>query len=264
MAGRWTPTPCLPKAADCLRANRVAEARALFARAAAAGSRKAAVIHCNLVASGVDWDEGLAAVALRWPRSSPRCRRELEIVEAMTPGPPRAGEVVGETPHVVLFRKLFTEAECRYLIEAATRCWRRRSWSTPRPAGSGPIRCGSRTGWAPPCRLKIPRCTRSTPHRRRERHRRRAGRAAAGAALPPGGEYKPHFDAIPGFANQRILTMIVWLNEDYEGGETMFLKTGAKVRGGPATRCGSATRCRTGRAIPTPAMPACPSRRARS
>jgi prolyl 4-hydroxylase len=47
----------------------------------------------------------------------------------------------------------------------------------------------------------------------------------------PGGEYKPHFDAIPGFANQRILTMIVWLNEDYEGGETMFMKTGAKLRG---------------------------------
>ena len=47
----------------------------------------------------------------------------------------------------------------------------------------------------------------------------------------PGGEYRPHFDAIPGFANQRILTMIVWLNEDYEGGETMFMKTGAKIRG---------------------------------
>ena len=47
----------------------------------------------------------------------------------------------------------------------------------------------------------------------------------------PGGEYKPHFDAIPGFANQRILTMIVWLNEDYEGGETMFAKTGAKFKG---------------------------------
>ena len=47
----------------------------------------------------------------------------------------------------------------------------------------------------------------------------------------PGGEYKPHFDALPGFANQRILTMIVWLNEDYEGGETMFLRPGAKFKG---------------------------------
>ena len=47
----------------------------------------------------------------------------------------------------------------------------------------------------------------------------------------PGGEYRPHFDAIPGFANQRILTMIVWLGEDYEGGETLFMKTGARLKG---------------------------------
>jgi prolyl 4-hydroxylase len=36
----------------------------------------------------------------------------------------------------------------------------------------------------------------------------------------PGGEYKPHFDAIPGVRQSAVLTMIVWLNEDYEGGET--------------------------------------------
>lgn len=48
----------------------------------------------------------------------------------------------------------------------------------------------------------------------------------------PGGECKPHFDAIPGFSNQRIMTMIVWLNDDYEGGETMFMKPGAMLKGG--------------------------------
>ena len=47
----------------------------------------------------------------------------------------------------------------------------------------------------------------------------------------PGGEYRPHFDAIPGFDNQRILTMIVWLSEAYEGGETLLMKTGAKLKG---------------------------------
>jgi prolyl 4-hydroxylase len=46
-----------------------------------------------------------------------------------------------------------------------------------------------------------------------------------------GEEYKPHIDAIPGFANQRVLTMIVWLNDDYEGGETSFLAPGLKLRG---------------------------------
>jgi prolyl 4-hydroxylase len=47
-----------------------------------------------------------------------------------------------------------------------------------------------------------------------------------------GGEYRPHFDAIDGLANQRILTMIVWLNDGYEGGETIFLHNSLRVKGG--------------------------------
>jgi prolyl 4-hydroxylase len=47
----------------------------------------------------------------------------------------------------------------------------------------------------------------------------------------PGGEYRPHFDSIPGFANQRAMTMLVWLNDDYEGGETHFPTAGLKLKG---------------------------------
>jgi len=219
------------EAAARLRANRLAEARALFARAAAAGSRKAAVIHCNLVASGVDWEEGLGLLR-DLARSSPRCRRELESVEAMTPGPPPAGEVVSEAPRIVLFRKLFTEAECRYLIEAATPML---APSVVVDAATGrqrpdPVRISDGIGFTLP--LENP-----AVHALNRRIAAASGTdVAQGEPLQvlryrPGGEYKPHFDAIPGFANQRILTMIVWLNEGYEGGETMFAKTGAKFKG---------------------------------
>lgn len=47
----------------------------------------------------------------------------------------------------------------------------------------------------------------------------------------PGQEYKPHSDALPGEANQRILTMLVYLNDGYRGGETLFLANRLKVRG---------------------------------
>jgi prolyl 4-hydroxylase len=47
----------------------------------------------------------------------------------------------------------------------------------------------------------------------------------------PGQEYRPHHDALPHTDNQRILTMLVYLNDAYEGGETMFLKTGLAVKG---------------------------------
>jgi prolyl 4-hydroxylase len=49
----------------------------------------------------------------------------------------------------------------------------------------------------------------------------------------PGGEYRPHFDAIPGFANQRVMTLLVWLNDGYEGGETHFPTPGLKLKGRP-------------------------------
>ena len=46
----------------------------------------------------------------------------------------------------------------------------------------------------------------------------------------PGQQYHPHmdWDLLP---NPRIMTALVYLNEDYQGGETLFVKTGLKVRG---------------------------------
>jgi prolyl 4-hydroxylase len=47
----------------------------------------------------------------------------------------------------------------------------------------------------------------------------------------PGQQYRPHHDGLPSAANQRINTLIVYLNEDYDGGETEFLASGLRVKG---------------------------------
>jgi prolyl 4-hydroxylase len=47
----------------------------------------------------------------------------------------------------------------------------------------------------------------------------------------PGAEYKPHLDALPAESNQRILTVLVYLSDDYQGGETHFPGTGLSFRG---------------------------------
>lgn len=47
----------------------------------------------------------------------------------------------------------------------------------------------------------------------------------------PGQEYRPHTDALPGVANQRQCTALVYLNEGYEGGATRFDKLGFEFRG---------------------------------
>lgn len=47
----------------------------------------------------------------------------------------------------------------------------------------------------------------------------------------PGQEYRPHFDALPGLANQREWTAIFYLNDGYEGGATTFPSLGLTIRG---------------------------------
>ena len=52
----------------------------------------------------------------------------------------------------------------------------------------------------------------------------------------PGGHYLPHQDALNDVDNQRMYTFIVALNDDYEGGETIFpnLKQSYKLEVGDA------------------------------
>ena len=46
-----------------------------------------------------------------------------------------------------------------------------------------------------------------------------------------GQEYKPHFDFVRSEHNQRFKTVLVYLNHDYKGGETVFPEIGLKVKG---------------------------------
>lgn len=45
----------------------------------------------------------------------------------------------------------------------------------------------------------------------------------------PGQQYRPHLDGLTGVLNQRILTVLVYLNDGYAGGATAFPKLGISV-----------------------------------
>jgi prolyl 4-hydroxylase len=72
----------------------------------------------------------------------------------------------------------------------------------------------------------------------------------------PGQEYKPHVDALPGVKNQRHWTVLVYLNDGYDGGETHFPELGVTIRGRPRRRAD--LRQRRSR---WPSRPSDPSRR---
>ena len=143
------------------------------------------------------------------------------------------GEVVCETPHITLFRGLFTAGECRYLAEAAA------------PMLAPAVVVDAKTGRQVPDPVRTSQSAGFTwPLENPAVHALNRRIAAASATAPeqgeplqvlryrPGQAYKPHFDAIPGFSNQRAMTMLVWLNTDFDGGETAFPAAKMKLRGG--------------------------------
>ncbi|HPU16546.1 MAG TPA: 2OG-Fe(II) oxygenase, partial [Polymorphobacter sp.] len=47
----------------------------------------------------------------------------------------------------------------------------------------------------------------------------------------PGDEYRAHLDTLPGVDNQRHTTVLTYLNDDYDGGATVFTESGLEVKG---------------------------------
>jgi prolyl 4-hydroxylase len=213
----------------------------LFRQAAGAGRVDAAVIYCNLLAAGVGgprrWNEALRLLAAL-AEVNPRSRLELERVEAMAltvdgdPVEVPRGELLCEAPAITRFERLFCAEECAWLASAGAPMLEPAVVIDPATGRQrpDPVRVCDSVGFTWP--LENPAI-----------HALNRRLAAASGTSPgqgeplqllryrPGGEYRPHFDSIPGFANQRAMTMLVWLNDDYEGGETHFPTPRLKLKG---------------------------------
>jgi prolyl 4-hydroxylase len=220
----------------------VQQARDLFLRAGEAGRLDGARTYVNLLAAGVggpaDWPDALARLRGMADGGDARSRAALALLDAMAlaedggPVSVPQGEPICESPRALRFDDIFTPAECAYLIEAATPLM---SPSVVVDERSGrlvphPIRTSDTALF--PWLLADPAIT--------ALNRRLA--VASGTALDqgeplqvlrytPGQQYRDHLDAIAGASNQRIMTMIVYLTDDYDGGETRFVQAGIDHRG---------------------------------
>jgi prolyl 4-hydroxylase len=217
------------------------EARRLLALAGAKGDSEAALLHAAFLASGVggpdDWPGALAALGVLAGREK-RAADQLRLIGAMDLGPDgfpkRAAAVrrLSEAPEVTAAEAFLTEDECAYL----------------RAAGEPALE---------PSVVVDPATGRMVPHPVRTSdaavfgvyaedlvinafNRRMAAlsgtRPDQGEPLQllryrPGGEYRAHMDALPAEPNQRVLTILVYLSDDYKGGETVFPRIGLSFRG---------------------------------
>jgi prolyl 4-hydroxylase len=221
----------------------LAASRALFERAAALGDDASAAVTRAFVAGGVggpaDWPR-----AVRLLRDAaiedPQANAQLQLIRTMDLGPtgdPAAecrSEILCERPEVRRFPGLFTPAECAFLIETAKPMLQPSVVVDPRTGRQvpNPVRTSSAAGF--PFTDENPAI-----HALNRRLAAasgtdvRAGEPLQVLRYAPGEQYHEHSDALPGVAatQQRVLTFLVYLDEDYEGGETSFPAVGLKVRG---------------------------------
>lgn len=153
------------------------------------------------------------------------CEKRLSEVSPRT---------VSANPYIALYPGLFSPAECRYLMTLGTP-WLERAMVVDEATGQGrldPVRDADSS---------------SFPHLAEDLVVQAINRCIATATgtepgwgepltilrYVPGQQYRPHHDAFGADKKAvRQLTALIWLNADFEGGETHFPDLKVKVRGG--------------------------------
>lgn len=216
--------------------------RALFGQAGALGHAQARMVHLSLIAQGVggppDWRQALTLLRGAGDTGDAAAGAEVALIAAMAlddtgaPAAPPVAQILSTEPDVRLFDQLLTEEEARALIERGKPMLQPSVVidSTTGRTTPHPVRTSDNADF--PYVLETPFI-----HALNRRFAAASGTdVTAGEPLQllryrPGQQYRPHFDALTGTDNQRVLTMIAYLNDGYSGGETQFVATGLKVTG---------------------------------
>ena len=206
-------------------------ARRCFAAAADQGQGEAARAHAYLTAAGIGCtaDPSLARRLLERVRDEEA--EQLSLLDRMAT-PEARRETLSEDPQIELVRGLVSKAECAWLMKRAEPLLR--PSAIVDPATRRPAPHPFRTSWG----MNFGPAQEDLVVNALNRRLAEASGTEPGWGEPlhilryaPGQEYRPHLDALPGVANQRIVTALMWLNEDYEGGETHFPELDVTARG---------------------------------
>ena len=222
----------------------LAAARACLRRAVVIGHVDAALMEIALTANGTgadaDWP-GAVALLRQAATGDPVAAAHLALIEGMAidadgaPIVPARPEILATAPAVRLYRGFLTPAECAHVASAARDMLEPAMVVDPRSGRfvAHPIRTSHGAVIGP---------TRETlPIQAINRRLAAASGTHVSQGEPlqvlhyaPGQQYRPHHDALGAAearGNERIVTMLVYLNQAYAGGETRFEPGGPTVRG---------------------------------
>ena len=224
----------------------LAGARVWLRSAVEIGHVDAALTEIALTANGsgapADWPRALALLRTA-AAHDPVGAEQLALVEAMalapdgTPAGLPAPEPLRAAPRIVRFPALLTPAECAHLAGVGAALLEPARVIDPRTGAwvAHPIRTSDGGAIGPTREDLVVRAINARVA------------AISGTSVEqgepltvlryrPGQEYRPHLDTIQGAANQRIVTVLLYLNQGFAGGETHFPEVGVTVtpRGGDA------------------------------
>jgi prolyl 4-hydroxylase len=225
-----------------LRRN-LADARVYFERSASLGDERSAEIVRAFIAGGVggasDWPRAVELLRDAATKNA-AARAQLDLIQQMVLGPdgePKGefgSQMLSESPEIRLFPAFFSPAECEFLIGSARPNLRPSVVIDPYSGREipNPIRTSHGVGFPfvdenpaiHALNRRLATASGTDVH---------AGEPMQVLSYAPGQQYHQHSDALPNVppGQQRVLTFLVYLDEDYEGGETAFPALGLNVRG---------------------------------
>ncbi len=226
----------------------LAQARRYIRRAVEIGHVDGALMEVALAANGnggtapSQWRSARELLAVA-AKNDPLAKQQLTLLDAMDinqEGRPRsdsASSRLSTAPDVRHFSALLTPAECAHLASVAATLLEPAFVIDPVSGRSAPhpVRTSDGAAIGPTREDLVVRAINA-----RLAHASGTtidqGEPLTVLRYRPGQQYRPHLDTIAGAKNQRIKTMIVYLNEGFSGGETVFPALGMSIkpRGGDA------------------------------
>jgi prolyl 4-hydroxylase len=214
----------------------VPRARTFLGRAATLGSEQALLLEIAFRANGSgarpDWEAALSLLR-EGARQHAYLADELALVESLdldVGGYPKAtpeGAMLHPGVKLIHFPSFLTPGECQHIANVAV------STLTPStvfdPASgrqvANPVRTSDGTVVGPAqedlvVQAVLRRVASATQTDLAQ------GESLSVLRYAPGQEYRPHFDALARTSNNRIKTVLMYLNDSYTGGETAFPELG--------------------------------------
>jgi prolyl 4-hydroxylase len=198
-------------------------------------------VYINFLAGGIGGSENWQVAADRLRSLGARdsqAARQVEILDEMAltlDGYPRempVGRQLSSSPEAIVFEAFMSPLECTYLIETAEPLLEQSVVVDPASGQLRPHPIRTSEGAAFPWvseDLVINALNRRIAAA--SGTDLKAGEPLQVLRYRPGQEYRPHLDALPKSDNQRVFTMLVYLNAGYRGGETNFTRAQLKFAG---------------------------------